>query len=142
MKTTLQTALGALTFAAALVAGAAAQTAPDGPPLPRVEHAGGIAYVNGGAGEEARAAIERMRPDFALRNVFSGQGGQYVVADRVTVRGATGEPLEIRNAGPILMMSLPPGSYTLEADVGGQVQRKTVQIGSAPQQLSWRWPGG
>ncbi|ABM96478.1 hypothetical protein [Methylibium petroleiphilum] len=142
MNSLLRTMAGALSMTAALWTGAIAQPAGDAPPVPRVERAGGISYVNGGAGEEARAVIDRLSPDFALRNVFSGQGGQYVVAERVTLQNTSGgEPVVIRDAGPILMISLPPGRYTMEAMVGGQSQRKIVQVGSAPMRVDWRWPG-
>lgn len=142
MNSLLRTMAGALSMTAALWTGAIAQPAGDAPPVPRVERAGGISYVNGGAGEEARAVIDRLSPDFALRNVFSGQGGQYVVAERVTLQNTSGgEPVVIRDAGPILMISLPPGRYTMEATVGGQSQRKIVQVGSAPTRVHWRWPG-
>ncbi|WP_421887436.1 hypothetical protein [Methylibium sp.] len=142
MNNLLRTTAGALSMTVALWTGAIAQPAGDAPPAPRVERAGGMSYVNGGVGEEARAVIDRLSPDFALRNVFSGQGGQYVVAERVTLQNAGGgEPVVILNAGPILMISLPPGRYTMEATVGGQLQRKTVQVGSAPTRVDWRWPG-
>ena len=60
--------------------------------------AAGIAYVTGGAGEEARAAMAQLRPEFPLRVVFSDSSGAYVVADRVEVRGASGV-LAVSGAG-------------------------------------------
>lgn len=142
MNSLLRTMVGALSMTAALWTAAVAQPAVDAAPSPRVEHAGGMSYVNGGVGEESRAAIDRLAPDFALRNVFSGQGGQYVVAERMTLQNASGgEPVVILNAGPILLIRLPPGRYTMEATVGGQLQRKTVQVGSGPTRVDWRWPG-
>lgn len=113
------------------------------PPGPRVQRAGSLEYVSGGAGEESRAAIERMQGGFALRNVFSGQGGEYVVPEKVTVRGASGPAAEIANAGPLLLLALRPGRYTIEAAVGGRVQRKTVTVSASekPVQLNWNWPG-
>ena len=134
--------MGLFTLAAALAAPALAQTSGDGlPPPPRVQQAGGIDYLNDGGGAESREAIEKMQSRFMLRNLFSGQGGQYVVAQRVSVRGAAGPLIEIRDAGPVLLIALPPGAYTIEADVGGQVQRKTVQLGAQPLKLNWNWPG-
>lgn len=142
MTSLLRTMVGALSMTAALWTAAVAQPAGDATPAPRVVHAGGMSYVNGGVGEESRAAIDRMASGFELRNVFSGQGGQYVVAERVTLQNASGgESVVILNAGPILMISLPHGRYMMEATVGGQLQRKTVQVGSAPTRVDWRWPG-
>lgn len=143
MKHVLRARLGVLAIAAAAAAAVQAQALDEvESPVPRVERAGPVEYVNGGAGEESRASIDQLRAFFPVRNVFSGRGGQYVVAERVTVRGALDAPVEIRNAGPILVMNLPRGDYTLEVEVGGQVQRKQLRIGDQPpQQLNWHWPG-
>jgi hypothetical protein len=114
------------------------------PPTPQVRHAGNVDYMNGGAGEEARAVMDAKAPQFSLHNVFSGKGGEYVVARKVTIRsvgGKASEPITIDNAGPILMVSLPPGSYTIEADVDGKTQKKTVKLAGTPVKLNWNWPG-
>jgi hypothetical protein len=112
--------------------------------LPKVQNANGIDYMNGGAGEEARAVMDAKGAQFSLHNVFSGKGGEYVVARKVTITPVGGkavEPITIDNAGPILMVSLPPGSYTIEADVDGKTQRKTVKLAGQPVKLNWNWPG-
>jgi len=114
------------------------------PPAPTVRQAGGVDYMNGGAGAEARAVMDAKAAQFSLHNVFSGQGGEYVVARKVTITPVGGkavQPITIDNAGPILMLSLPPGSYTIEADVGGKPQRKTVKLAGQPVKLNWNWPG-
>jgi hypothetical protein len=114
------------------------------PPPPQVRQAGSVDYMNGGAGEEARAVMDAKASQFSLHNVFSGKGGEYVVARKVTITpvGArTGQPITIDNAGPILMVSLPPGSYTVEADVDGKMQKKTVKLAGQPVKLNWNWPG-
>src|ERR1700712_3086359 len=78
-------------FVAALICTcvAHAQTAatadPGAPPSPRLRSANGIEYFNGGAGEEARAAIAAQSTDFALRIVFSVAGGAYALADHVDI---------------------------------------------------------
>jgi len=114
------------------------------PPAPQVRQTGNVEYMNGGAGEEARQAMDAKKGQFSLHNVFSGKGGEYVVARKVTIRpdGApAAAPITIDNAGPILMVSLPPGSYTVEADVDGKMQRKTVKLAGQPVKLNWNWPG-
>ncbi len=116
----------ALALGIACSAAASAQSAPavagdpGAPPAPRVRSAGGVEYINGGAGEETRAAIDAQRGDFPLRLVFSVAGGAYVVADHVDVGGAQGKVLAVDNAGPILLVKLPPGAYTVDATYGGE----------------------
>ncbi len=128
---------------AAMLALVAAQPAPaqSNPALagaPVVQSAGGIDYVNGGIGEGARAAMTQMQERFALRLVFSNSAGQYLVADRVTVRRGDREVMSVSQAGPILMLGLAPGSYTIDADYGGRSEHRTVSVGSAAQAVNWR----
>jgi len=121
---------------------ATAQTgAPGAPPAPLVQHApGGIDYLSGGAGEETRNAMAAHAGELPFKVVLSGTGGEYVVADRLVVRSPEGEALVVRDAGPIVMMRLPPGAYTLEATVQGRTERREVRVGNGAQTMNWRWP--
>jgi len=121
---------------------ALAQTGvPGAPPAPLVQHApGGIDYLSGGAGEEARNAMATHAGELPFKLVLSGTGGEYVVADQLVVRSPQGEALVVRDAGPIVMMRLPPGAYTLEATVQGRTERRQVHIGARAQTIDWRWP--
>jgi len=116
--------------------------APDSgaPPPPRVQSAGGIEFINGGAGEEARAAIAAVQSNFGLNLVFSDRSGAYVVVDRVRVRQGPGEVFDVDSAGPMLLIKLLPGDYTVEATYGGKVERRVVQLGRERIVLNWRWP--
>jgi len=105
-----------------------------------VQSAGGVDYVSGGAGDEERAAMAQLRPEFALRIVFSDSTGAYVVADRVEVRGASGTVLAVTTAGPMLFLKLGPGRYTIEASIAGRMDRRSVELGREPRTLEWRWP--
>lgn len=142
----------AFTLAIAAVAGAAALAQPNadeaviaGEPAPELQSdagTGGVHYVQGGASLEAREALQQAQPAFSVRNEFSGQGGEYVVPDKVTVSGAQGQLLSLEQVGPILMLDLPPGRYTVEAHYAGQVQTKRLEVGKdAPRTLNWRWSG-
>ncbi len=131
-------------FAVALAAGLSAhalraQTAM--PAAPAVQHAsGGIEWMSGGAGEEERQAMSARGTQLPFKVVLSGTGGQYVVAERLVLRAPEGDLLVMRDAGPIVMMRLPAGSYTLEATVQGKTEQRPVRIGGGPQTLEWRWP--
>lgn len=128
-----------LTFAA-LAQTAAPAADPGAPPAPQVRSAGGIEYINGGAGEEARAAIDAQRGAFPLRLVFSVASGAYVVADHVEVSDAKGKVLGVDNAGPLLLVKVPPGDYTVEASYGGKSERRKVRVGREAATVNWRWP--
>jgi hypothetical protein len=129
MKAEARIALG-LTLALVVTCAALAQTAPAAPeaPPPVVQRAGSVEYLNGGAGEEERAAMTAQRSAFSLRIVFSQPGGAYAVADHVDV------------AGPLLMLKLAPGDYTVDARFVGRTERRQVRVGRDGTQLDWRLP--
>jgi hypothetical protein len=131
--------LVAALLAASAVA-AHAQPDPGAPPPPTVQRAGNIEYVNGGGGTEMRDAIARLESGYTLKLVFSDTTGAFAVADRLAIRGATGELLGIPNAGPWVLVKLPAGRYTLDASMGGQTQQKTLIVGAKLQTVNWSWP--
>jgi hypothetical protein len=112
------------------------------PPPPQIQSGGnGIQYFNGGAGEEARAAIAAQSAGFPLRVVFSVAGGAYAVADHVELSGAGGKLLGVDGAGPMLVVKLPPGEYSLDVSYQGKSERRPVRVGRDPVTLNWRLSG-
>ncbi len=131
-----------LTLVAALASGSAAMAQPGSAiaaSAPQVQRAGGVEYVSGGVGEESRAALQSMQANFPLRLVFSAQNGEYLVADTVGVRDARGEVLAVTGVGPILMLKLAPGDYTVTAIYSGRTEQKQIKLGSTAQTVNWRW---
>jgi hypothetical protein len=107
-----------------------------------VQHSpGGTDYLNGGAGDEERAAMAARQREFPFKVVMSAAGGEFVVTDKLSVSTPQGELLAIRNAGPIVMIKLPPGQYILEASWQGKTERRSVQLATSAQTLEWRFPG-
>jgi len=143
MNGTVRTVLSLL-IAFGLAGGAVAQTAtgatPGAPPPPRVQSAGGIDYISGGAGEEARQQIVAQSAGFLLRIVFSVTGGAYAVADRVEVAGAGGKLFAVDAAGPLLAVKVTPGEYFIDVTAGGKSERRPIRVGSQPVTLNWRLP--
>ena len=144
MNTNERLAVGlglALLFTCAALAQTAAPAAdPGAPPPPRVRSIDGIEYLNGGAGDEARAAIDAERGAFPLRLVFSVASGAYVVADHVDVSRGNAKVVGVDKAGPILMLKLAPGEYAVETSYLGRTARRQVRVGAEGTQLDWRLP--
>jgi hypothetical protein len=133
-------AVCAFAFGCAAVPWASAQTDPGTFPNPVVQHTpAGIDYISGGVGEEDRAAMAARQAEFPLKIVLSAAEGEYIVADRVSVQTPQGELALVRDAGPILMMRLPPGQYTLEAAYKGKTQRRSLQVAGSAQTLNLRF---
>ena len=109
-------------------------------PALRVQQVAGVQFLNGGAGEEERTAMRSLGSDFPLQIVFSGKGGEYRVADRVRVLGSQGEVVAVPKAGPLLMVKLRPGRYTVEADFAGQTERRTVDVPDGGRLVHWTGP--
>ena len=107
---------------------------------PVIERSAGIEYVSGGAGLEQRDAIAAVQSRFALRVVLSGKGGEYIVADSLTVRDSKGEVVNLSEAGPFVLLNVPPGRYTVEASYQGKTRHADVQVGREPRTLNWNWP--
>jgi hypothetical protein len=55
-------------------------------PFVQVEKSGGIEYLNGGVSLGEAAYVKSRAGEFSLQILFSGRGGEYGVADRVSVR--------------------------------------------------------
>jgi hypothetical protein len=106
-------------------------------PAVQVQQSSGVQFLNGGAGESERAAMRARQAEFPLQIVFSSPSGAYSVADRVRVSDPRGEVVAVHGAGPLLMVKLPPGRYTMEADFGGRVERRQVQLAQSPQLVHW-----
>ena len=123
--------------AAPLPAGSTPLDAAAATVLPKVENVNGIAYMNGGSGTEGVDYMKTRGSEFPLQIVFSGRGGEYGVADKVTIRSGDRELLMVPDAGPILMFKLPPGNYSVEATFKGVAEKRSVSIGSGVSKLNW-----
>ena len=121
---------------------ASAQLSPSPATGSTVQHGpGGTDYLNGGVGDEERASMTARQREFPFKVVMSGTGGEFVVAERLSVSTPQGELLVIRDAGPIVMIKLQPGQYTLEATWKGKTERRSVRLASSAQTLEWRFAG-
>ncbi|MBL8361252.1 MAG: hypothetical protein JNN18_12230 [Rubrivivax sp.] len=131
------TPLAPLTAAVALCAAlaTAAHAQDDEPLLP--QQFGAATVVNGGAGLDEAAAIKRMAGHYPLRIVFSQRNGDYEVADSLQVMRGGERVAEVPDAGPWLLVDLPPGRYTLRGDFGGRMEQREVTIGRGGQTVHW-----
>ena len=124
-----------------LAGGAVLAQGSPGTPVTTVQRSpGGIEYLSGGVGEETRATLESRQQQLPLKIELSTRGGEYVVADHVDVLAGEGRLLTVRDAGPLLLMKLEPGTYTLEATWNGRTERRTVRVGGGTQTIELRFP--
>jgi hypothetical protein len=114
----------------------ALETTAEGP-LSAVQVQNGVSYLNGGAGEQDVVNTKSRSSEFALQILFSGRGGEYGVAQSVTVRSGARDVITVPDAGPYLMMKLPPGRYEVEASFKGTVEKRTAVVGNGVTRINW-----
>ena len=104
---------------------------------PRLQSNGAVDYVSGGIGKDEADALKQQSADYALTVEFassrSAEGdtspGAYVADVRVDIRDAQGRPvLNTTSTGPLLLVRLPPGDYTVGADWNGVRKQHNVDI--------------
>ena len=120
----------ALLFTLCLSAPALAQT-------PDWHETRGGAYLCGGVGQGSFAAIraQRDQADVELLLTYGTRGG-YLADVTVTVGGATLDaPLIIPKEGPLCLLRLPPGRYTLSAEYAGQTLERELKVGTTPSRV-------
>jgi hypothetical protein len=109
--------------------------------LPPEKHTvSGVAYVSGGIGEEA-AAFRHLNSRYTLLLEFAVQPstqdqrmtgssrGEFVSDVRVTITDPHGqEILSTVSKGPFLAVELPAGHFRVEAEYGGRMERRMVEV--------------
>jgi len=134
--------VAAMVCGAGLV-GALSAHAMTNPPI-RVTH--GVEYMSGGVGSEEAQFMETVSPrwpatlEFAVRDRKSAD---FAAGVRVTVRDANGQAVldRVVSDGPFLVARLEPGSYEVQAELGGQTlkQALTVRAGTGTRSV-FMWP--
>ncbi|WP_156116797.1 hypothetical protein [Massilia sp. 9096] len=142
-RTILAAAIGlsALTASAQDAAQNAAQNAAPAPGALSQHQQNGIAYVNGGVGQEEQSAMRATRADYNLQLTFAtNQSGAFrsdVQLDIMDAKGAN--LLSVPNSGPMFFAKLPPGTYRISAAAEGKTFKRTVKIGAGAKEMTLHW---
>jgi hypothetical protein len=123
----------ALTVAASLTGTALA--------APTQQTRNGIAYLNGGVGQEEQTAMRAQRADYNLQLTFATkQTGAYRSDVQLDIADAKGAPLlSVANTGPRFFARLPAGTYRISAAAEGKTFKRTVKVGTSPRELTLHW---
>ena len=134
----------ALLLGALIEGGALAQT----PVTPAVPAAGQMGYLNGGIGEEQADLMRDMSSHFPVRFTFSRHNGthntnEFVADVRLRVVDSAGQTvLNLAQQGPIFLLRLPEGAYTVEAEHNGELKSRRFQVVSGRhQEIAFSWAG-
>jgi hypothetical protein len=131
-------ARAALVVAIGLAAGNAfAQTS-----TPAQHQQNGIAYVNGGVGQEEQSAMRAQRAAYNLQLTFAtNQSGAFRSDVQLDIADAKGANLlSVANTGPMFFAKLPPGTYRISAAAEGKTFKRTVKLGSSgAKEMTLHW---
>jgi hypothetical protein len=111
--------------------------------VPAPRSYGSVEAINGGVDADQAAAIKRLAPQYKLRIELSGRGGEYQVADRLKLlRGGQGGDViaEIPQAGPWLLLDVPPGRYTLQGQFAERTLQRDVTVAAGGTTVHWVLP--
>ncbi|MDP9899518.1 carboxypeptidase regulatory-like domain-containing protein [Variovorax ginsengisoli] len=106
--------------------------------VPPMRSEGPVSYACGGIGVDESTAMRAAMKSHPLSLLFARADGAYVADVSVTLTGA-GAPVQLRAGGPVCLLNLPAGQYTVEAVTDGMSKRQAVTVGGAPKTLDFRF---
>lgn len=110
--------------------------------LPAPQQSGGVSYITGGFGDNQANAFKEAGAKHSVMMVFSETGGAYLADIPVQIKAkGDGANVDIKAAGPYLLIDLPDGAYTAQASHQGKTQSKdfTVSGQKKGQRISFTW---
>ena len=121
--------LGAAILAAVLMANAGVAQAMSGP---KAVTRGEATFVNGGIGQTEADAIRHMASKWPLQMTFTERHhgrDEFVAGVKLRVTGQGGRTVvDVHDGGPLLLLKLPDGHYTVKAEYDGHVKTQRVDI--------------
>jgi hypothetical protein len=110
-------------------------------PLPPARTQGQVQYIAGGIGKDESDAMKQANADYPLLIEFAstrraqadGSGkGEFVSGADVAIRNAGGdEILHTQVDGPLLLVRVPPGEYSVDANWQGMHKQSRVNVTAA-----------
>jgi hypothetical protein len=118
-----------LTLLAVFSAGALAAQQKPYAEIP-VHKQSGIDYVSGGMTDDERKELGRISNKYPMQLVFiAGENTEPIRGVKVTVRDIKGSPLiEAVADGPYFFFNPPSGRWTMDAEYGGEVVSRRVDL--------------
>jgi hypothetical protein len=103
-----------------------------------------VPHISGGIGSDEREELRAKERDYNVKVITAMKSGGYLSGVLIVIESAKKEPmLETKMAGPILLATLPPGSYTIKATADGRTLTQTVAIEAQRlRQVDFRWDDG
>ena len=108
--------------------------------MPPMQSQGAVKFACGGIGSDESTAMRAGMKSHPLSLLFARADGAYLAEVGVTVTDAGGnQVLKTRANGPVCLIDLPAGKYTVDADNEGTVKKHAVTVGGAPVTADFRF---
>jgi hypothetical protein len=107
--------------------------------LPEVQHAGDIAYISGGIGDEERAALRAVQKDYNLHVLSAGVKGGYVGDAHMVISDSHGQEVIHAIVGPLFYAKLPPGHYVVTEERHEKSKKQSIVIADKTVSITFRW---
>ncbi|MBS0426474.1 MAG: carboxypeptidase regulatory-like domain-containing protein [Proteobacteria bacterium] len=107
--------------------------------MPRMRGEGNARYVCGGIGSDESTAMRAAMKDHPLSLLFARPDGAYLANVEVDIKGDSGSALRLRANGPVCLIDLPAGKYTVDASTEGRSKSQSVTLGGGPRTLDFRF---
>ena len=100
-----------------------------------------VPSISGGAGEDARQELLAKERDYNLKIIAAEKSGDYLAGVQVVIESARKERvLDTTMDGPILLVKLVPGTYTIRATSDAKTLTRRVTIAAQGlQRTDFRW---
>jgi hypothetical protein len=109
--------------------------------MPTMRTQGAGQFVCGGIGSDESTAMRAAMKDHPLSLLFARADGAYLADVAVTIKDAGGAvAMAMRASGPVCLIDLPTGRYTVEAVTeGGAAKTQAVTLGGGPKSADFRF---
>lgn len=109
----------------------------------QVQHANGIAFVSGGVGDDAMAALTAIENQYDLKLFLVGQSGAYLSDIQISILDAQGKGVLLTTTeGPVLLANLPTGTYTVVGQKNGHRIEESISVTRGKlRTIYFRFPG-
>jgi hypothetical protein len=106
--------------------------------LPPMQTQGDVSYACGGIGSSASQAMLAARKDHRLSLLFATAGGEYMASVNLSIKDAGGAVvLSVPSTGPICLIDLKPGRYTVEAQARDKTKSQVVSVDAGSKSIDF-----
>jgi hypothetical protein len=116
--------------------------AADTSPAPTLQQKGEASFACGGIGLDESTAYRAAMHQHPLSVMLTATDGSYLADVQIGIERANGNRKSVLATdaqGPICLIDLPKGRYTVKASSGAATQQRTVTVGGHPQTVYFRF---